>query len=528
MLKSIILALLLMVFFPACKNAAGGNEKLPVVADTSYLKNTPTSIHESLLKESIETVKHYYAEHGMETLWTNQANRKALLAAIKDASSDGLEPSAYNIEVLEQFETLKTITAEECMRYDILLTESFTKLAAHLFKGRLKPSDVYHDWALAPKRLDTNLLLTEAIKKHNVKDVLNRCRPKHPVYSGLRKSLKYLNGLGDDSKLEKIYAKKPVVLKDSGTTVAAIKQRLVYWGDLDKQNATDSVYDKATARAIKKFQKRHGLNADGNAGAKTIELLNISREARRQQVIANLERWRWFPYDFGKKAIIVNIPTYELAVVENNNDTIDTYKVIVGKPDRRTPVLYSAINQLVINPTWTIPPTYLKKDLTPAARKDTAHFKNLNIKILYKNEEIPVAQWDSVKADHYVYVQSPGSHNSLGRIKFNFRNGFFVYLHDTNHREYFKKGYRALSSGCVRVEDPFRLAEYVLQDQDGITRAQLDDMVTKGDTQAVSLKKTTLIHQLYWTAWMDKDGMQFRNDIYNLDKVLYNKLRKQL
>ncbi|RYD69528.1 MAG: murein L,D-transpeptidase, partial [Sphingobacteriales bacterium] len=109
---------------------------------------------------------------------------------------------------------------------------------------------------------------------------------------------------------------------------------------------------------------------------------------------------------------------------------------------------------MVINPTWTVPPTYLQKDLVPAATKDLAHFSHLNMKIMYKGEEITAEEWDPAIADHYVYVQSPGDHNSLGRIKFNFQNGFYVYLHDTNHKEYFSKGYRALSSGCVRVQDP--------------------------------------------------------------------------
>lgn len=527
MLRTAVILTLMIFLFAACKNARGGKENFPVkAANTAYLKNTPLAIDADLLKNSPASVKDFYNSHELKTVWINPENRKGLLDAIKDAGSDGLTPEDYNLNTLRQFEALTAISKEECMRYDILLTESFTKLATHLFRGKLQPRSVYHDWALAPKSLDANKLLSEALENGNTKEIFERCRPRHEVYAALRKSLKYLNGLGDDSALPKIETEKGVKLKDSGAVVTAIKQRLVYWGDLDKNDATGNIFDPATAKAVKKFQKRHGMYPDGSVGGKTAELLNISREYRRKQVIANLERWRWFPYDFGKRAIIVNIPTYELAVVENNKDTIDTYKVVVGKPDRRSPVLYSSINQLVVNPTWTIPPTYLKKDLTPAAIKDTAHFSHLNIKIFYKNEEIPVTQWDSLKPDHYVYVQSPGNHNSLGRIKFNFRNGFYVYLHDTNHREYFKKGYRALSSGCVRVEDPFRLAEYVLDDDKSCDRKKLDEMVEAGETQYVGLKKTTPIHQLYWTAWMDRDGLQFRNDIYNLDKALYDKLRK--
>lgn len=524
MLRAISIALLVLFLFPACKNAR--KENFPVkAANTAYLKDTSIAIDDNLLDDSPVAIKAFYGTHGMKTAWTNPNNRKALIAAVKDAGSDGLQPDDYHLNTLEQFEALTTISKEECMRYDILLTESFTTLATHLFKGKLLPRTVYHDWALAPKKLDTNTLLAEVMEKNNVEDIMARCRPKHAVYEGLRKSLAYLSGLPDDKDIAKIKMEKALKLNDSSAVVTDVKKRLAYWGDLD--NASDGLYDKTTAKAVKKFQERHGLAATGIVDTKTADALNITRNDRKNQIVANLERWRWFPYDFGKRAIIVNIPTYQLAVVENNKDTIDTYKIVVGKPDRRTPVLYSAINQLTINPTWTIPPTYLKKDLVPAARKDTAHFAHLNMKIMYKNEEIPVSEWDSLKANHYVYVQSPGNHNSLGRIKFNFNNGFYVYLHDTNHREYFKKGYRALSSGCVRVEDPFRLAEYVLEDDKNVDRKKLDEMVAEGETQYVALKKTTPIHQLYWTAWMDRDGLQFRNDIYNLDKVLYKKLREK-
>ncbi len=524
MLKAFLLLTVLLFFFPACKNAR--KENFPVkIANTAYLKDATMTIDAGLLEKSPAEVKDFYNSNGLKTVWTDAKNRKAMIAAVKDAETDGLQSKDYNLNTLEQFEALTTISKEECMRYDILLTESFTKLATHLFRGKLLPRTVYHDWVLAPKTLDTNKLLAEALGKKNTAEVLNRCRPKHAVYDGLRKSLAYLTKLPDDSKMVKVEVEKSLKPNDSGAVVTSVKKRLTYWGDFagDDKNG---LYDKATAKAVKKFQERHGIAATGIVDSRTADALNFTRSQRKKQVIANLERWRWFPYDFGKRAIIVNIPTYQLAIVENNKDTIDTYKVVVGKPDRRSPVLYSAINQLTINPTWTVPPTYLKKDLTPAARKDTAHFAHLNMKIFYKNEEIPVSQWDSLKADHYVYVQSPGSHNSLGRIKFNFNNGFYVYLHDTNHREYFKKGYRALSSGCVRVEDPFRLAEYVLQEDKSWDRTKLDEMVAAGETQHLGLKKTTPIHQLYWTAWMDRDGLQFRNDIYNLDKALYDKLRK--
>jgi len=526
MIKATTMALLLLIAI-SCKNAAGSNEKgASQPAQTAYLKTIALPISKDLLAKQPKTIQQFYALHNNRTVWTKDADRNAIIAAVADAGSDGLMPEDYNLTFLKEFEGLKTITEEECMRYDLMLTQSFSALSTHLFKGKLKPSGVYHDWALAPKKFDSGKILAEACLNHNIKNIVARCRPHHATYSALRNSLSYLNALPDDKAMATITFDKNITLNDSTAAVGLVKQRLAYWGDLAKENGAGNAFDKPTRSAVKKFQARHGIYPDGVVNSSTMQALNFTKEQRREQVIANLERWRWFPYEFGERAIVVNIPTYTLSIVENGTDTLQTYKVIVGKPDRRSPILHSVINNLVINPTWTVPPTYLEKDLVPAAIKDTAHFAHLNMKILYKGEEISAAAWNPEQADHYVYVQSAGDHNSLGRIKFNFQNGFYVYLHDTNHREYFSKGYRALSSGCVRVQDPFKLAGYILdQEKAGWTTEKVQEMVASNETQSIGIKKPIHVHQLYWTAWMDKDGLQFRPDIYNLDKVLYTKLR---
>ncbi|MXN92211.1 L,D-transpeptidase family protein [Flavobacterium sp. Sd200] len=522
---TILCALLLIV--ASCQNTGRLKEQLPVQPEnTAHLKNTPLALDPILLQNVPEVVKEFYAANGNVTLWTTQDDRKALQQTIADVENDGLLPDDYSLTFLKEFETLTAISEQDCMRYDLMLTEAFTSVTNHLFKGRLKPDGVYTDWALTPKKLDTNKLLTEALQNHNVTEVIDRCRPRHKIYGSLRKSLAYLNTLPNDNTINSIVIVKPITLNDSTSTVHSIKQRLAYWQDLDSIYLNDNVYNAATAVAVKKFQERHGIVADGVVNSRTAQALNFSRNQRKEQVIANLERWRWFPYDFGERAIVINIPDYGLAIVENNKDTIQTYKVVVGKPDRRTPVLQSTLSNLIINPTWTVPPTILKEDLTPTATKDRNHFIDLNMKIYLNNAEVSPWEWDPEKATSYRYVQGPGNHNALGRIKFNFQNNFSVYLHDTNHKENFAKPYRALSSGCVRVQNPFKLAGYVLEKQEaGWTKDKIDEILETGETTNVDIKKSIRVHQLYWTAWMDKDGLQFRNDIYSLDKILYAKLR---
>jgi murein L,D-transpeptidase YcbB/YkuD len=527
MLKTITILAAMLMLLGSCQNTGRIKEQLPVQpVNTEQLKNTPLSFTEVILETASDPARSFYAANGNTTVWINKDDRIALQRTISAAGGDGLVPEEYNLTFLREFEELNSISESEAIRYDLMMTEAFIALSNHLFKGKLQPSGIYHDWALAPKKLDVNKLLTEALQSHNVNEVIDRCRPRHVVYTGLRKSLEQLNNLPDDSAIALINIIKPLSLRDSTATTSVIKQRLLYWGDLNATDAGGNMFNEATAQAVKRFQERHGIVADGIVNSRTAEALNFTRNQRKEQVIANLERWRWFPYDFGERAIVVNIPNYRLAVLENNTDTIQTLKVVVGKPERRTPVLYSTLNNLVINPTWTVPPTILKEDLTPSATKDRRYFTNLNMKIFMNNEEVSPQNWDPAIADRYRYVQGPGNHNSLGRIKFNFQNSYAVYLHDTNHKENFSKPYRALSSGCVRVQNPFKLAGYVLDKQeDGWTKDKIDEIVATGETTNVGIQKSIQVHQLYWTAWMDKGGLQFRKDIYSLDKILYDKLR---
>lgn len=531
MKQAAIIVLSFLFLFPSCKNAAGGKEKLPdtVAASTAHLKNTPHTINDELLEDAPEFITSFYTANGNKTIWTAEADRKALHNAIQEAAQDGLMPKEYNITALLEYENNRAITEGDCAAYDILLTKSFRKLATHLHNGKLKPYTVYYDWALPGKSINANKLLTAALDKHSVTETLDQCRPSNKMYAGLRKSMKFLNSLPDDDGYKGLSADTNSKLKDSSAVVGIIKARLAYWKDLDTTYSKGNVFDRNTFRAVKKFQKRHGIYPDGIVRSTTVKALNISLEKRKQQIVANLERWRWFADDFGAKAFVINIAEFQMAIVENSRDTVAMYNVVVGKPGRRTPVLHSVMNNIVLNPTWTVPPTILKEDLTPTASKDRSYFASHNMKIYRHNDtmETSAEDWDPEKADHYRYVQGPGSSNSLGQVKFNFKNNFSVYLHDTNHKELFGRGYRALSSGCVRVQNPLKLAGYVLDKEDsGWDKAKLDSVIAQGETKNVGLKQGTHVHQLYWTAWMDKGDVQFRNDIYNLDKVLYKKLRQ--
>jgi murein L,D-transpeptidase YcbB/YkuD len=338
----------------------------------------------------------------------------------------------------------------------------------------------------------------------------------------------------------------------------------MFWKDLKFKDTITGVYDKETREAMKKFQLRHGLYPDGIIGRATIDALNYTKNMRTEQVISNLERWRWFSADFGTNYLLINIPDYQLIAIKNK-DTIQKQKVVVGKDSRRTPVLESKISNINLNPNWTVPPTILKEDIYPEAIKDPSVFRKKGLKIYDKNKnEVNPWSWKIEDAYKYKYVQAPSKNNSLGSMKINFPNKFSVYLHDTNHRNYFKYYYRALSSGCVRLEKPLEMAEYLIDDVEKWDLQTITDTTDiKHYTKLQKLKEVKLaqknakllaknpqliiepkkfpkpelktivipiendvfIHQLYWTAWEENGELRFREDIYCLDHDVFAKLR---
>lgn len=469
----------------------------------------------------------FYREQHFHTFWASPERRKKAEELLSKAESYGLDPKDFYVDKIRRYEKkYLDLPKADQLTYEFLLTQSVRKFMIHVSCGKLNPYHIYPNWDLPQPNYSVNKTLTEAVTGDSLQEVIARIEPRHLVYKRLKKALSLLNSFGKDTLSQIVFSQK-IKRGDSAAAVISIKRRLMFWGDLEKSDSITAWYDKKTSNAMKKFQLRHGLVPDGVVGAGTVSALNFTKIQRRQQVIANLERWRWFPHEMGRQYVIVNIPDYRLRVVKNG-DTVDTRRVVVGKEKRRTPVLSSVFSDVILNPTWTVPPTIIKEDLGPDAAKDTNYFRNRRLKIFNsKGEEVPASKWNSAKPNNYRYVQDPGDDNSLGNVKFNFRNRFTVYLHDTNHRDYFSRNYRSLSSGCVRVQNPLPLAAYLINDSVRWNLSKINEVVATRETTYIKLRDKTRIHQLYWTAWMNKRGeLEFREDIYNYDSDLYKRLRQ--
>ena len=467
----------------------------------------------------------FYNLRSNETVWQSEKNRKISLETIKNCESEGLNPSDYAVsKLLELEKKFIELNDEEQVNYDLLLTYNFQKYLTHLRNGKLNPKELYSDWDINIEELDTKVILDNALEKDSLASEIKKCQPKALTYAKLIKALSLINEFPED-KTKPIVTDDKINPNDINPAVITIKKKLLYWKDLESKDSITSNYDTEAVKAVKKFQTRHGLTSDGIIGKTTVNALNFTKEERKHQIIANLERWRWYTKSFAQNYVLINIPNYSLNVVEDQNVTMSK-RIVVGTIKRKTPILTSVLQTVVFNPTWTVPPTILKEDLIPELMKNRNALKNKGIGIYdSKNNEVDPEKWDPKRPRGYRYVQKPGYYNALGVVKINFPNNRSVYLHDTNHRNLFERNNRSLSSGCIRIENPLELAGLLLDNPKQYSKEKMDSIVATKKTLFIGIKKRYAIYQWYWTAWSEDNKLLFRKDIYNLDADLYSKLR---
>lgn len=468
----------------------------------------------------------FYRSRENQTVWQSEKNRKIILETIKKCEVEGLNPLDYNILKLEALEKgFNDLDEDEQVNYDLLLTYNFEKYLTHLHNGKLNPRKLYNNWDLRIDELDTKLILNNALAKDFLVGEIEKCRPRALTYKKLINALELINKYPEDKTDSVNINDDKIKRNQTRLAIINIKKKLLYWKDLDSKDSITSLYDDKTFEAVKKFQTRHGLISDGIIGKSTIKALNFTREERKHQIIVNLERWRWFSKSFAQNYVLINIPNYSLNVVEDQNVTMSK-RIVVGKNKRRTPVLTSVLQTIVFNPTWTVPPTILKEDIIPELIKDRNYLKNKGIGIYDSDtNEVDPKNWNENRPRGYRYIQKPGYYNALGVVKINFPNRYSVYLHDTNHRDLFERNFRSLSSGCVRIEEPLRLIELLLDNPKKYSKEKMDSIIATKKTLFIGITKRYAIYQWYWTAWSENDELIFREDIYNLDADLYTQLR---
>src|ERR1700742_3445179 len=309
----------------------------------------------------------------------------------------------------------------------------------------------------------------------------------------------------------------------AGANDDLLRKRLIISGDL-ADTKSSGAYDETVAEAVKRFQVRHGLAATGTVTPRTIAALNVSVQKRIKQLEASLERIEQMKFEFGQRYVVVNLPATFAEAIENDR-VVRRYRVIVGKTEKPSPTLTAEITGVVINPTWTVPSSIAKTEISAHMRKDPTYLSRMHMEVLDSHDQ-PIdphaVDWSGTRTPNFTVRQANGTFNALGAIKIDMPNSYSVYMHDTNQRNLFSDDYRFDSHGCSRVDNVRDLATWLLSEEmPKWTRAAVDAAIATGAHQEVALPKKVPVAWIYLTAWMTKDQtVQFRNDIYAQDEQL--------
>ncbi|MCX5833111.1 MAG: L,D-transpeptidase family protein [Deltaproteobacteria bacterium] len=490
----------------------------------------------------------FYASRDYKLAWSSEETllpqASALMKFIREVEKEALSPLDYHLDLLEylQSEMAKAKAKAEKpvaplrVDFDLLMTDAFLLCGSHIISGRVDPEKIHEDWFARRRYEDLSSVLQVALDMNSVEETLRSLVPKNPGYERLKKALFDYRRMAAGEPWP-VLPKGEILRKDNqAEEIITLRKRLLLTGDLAPSPDTgNDLFDDALEEAVKKFQGRHGLEPGGAVGRETRRMLNTPIEKRIRQIELNLERWRWLPAELGSRHVLVNIAGFGLEVVENNK-VITTMKVVVGKNYQRTPVFSGKMTYVEINPYWNVPASIATEELLPKIQKNVGYLKKEQMKVLRdtdtKRPEFVnpgEVNWHELSEDNFPYRlrQEPGPKNPLGRIKFMFPNRYGVYLHDTSEPALFERTRREFSHGCIRIEKPLEFAEYVLRDDPEWTRENIQAAMALKKTRVVMLPEPIDVHILYWTAWVDEDGIvQFRDDIYDRDKDLMRALQK--
>lgn len=484
-------------------------------------------------------VRRFYEARGHRPAWTDGRRflpvAFALSRAIASARNHGLRPEDYLFGPLRARVAVHDLAQEwDCATLagaDILLTDAFISYGTHLAGGHTDSPGGVGKAGQPTRKPEVLGALERGLAKREIEEELEVLAPSQPHYRWLQEALETYRGFAAAGG----WAPLPgnLVLKKGLTSpaVLSLRRRLQAEG-YEVSTERPEFMDDRLEETVRRYQTRNGLEADGLVGPETRAALNLPAEERVAQIEANLERWRRRP-EHGGRYVRVNLPDYRLEVVESGSVVL-AMAVIVGRTGTPTPVFSAPMTQLVLNPSWNVPPGIASRELLKDVRDDVGYLSEHGFRVLqgWGANEVEVdpsgVDWETVSLNRegLRFQQMPGPANALGRLKFLFPNRFHVYLHDTPARGLFDSVRRDFSHGCVRVERPRELAEYLLRENSRWSPEEIRDVLERGDETAVRLDPPVPVHLEYFTAWADEDGsVHFRPDIYGLDAPVYAALR---
>jgi len=475
---------------------------------------------------AVDLLPEIYAGLNFEYLWTRRMATD-LMQAIDDSASHGLDPLDYHRRALavrlQALDDAGTSLGSD-LELELLLSDAFLRLAYTLHFGKLDPLDSRPTWkfdrSLNP--LGTVPVVNQALARGEITAFLEGVAPSGPIYTRMRGALARYRAIAAAGGWPAVPPGQTLEEGARGERVALLRARLEVTDDQLGTAVDDrDLFDAELAAAVGRFQATSGLEVDGRVGPQTLAVLAVTANHRVEQLRANLERIRWVFPDAGDDFVVVNIAGFKLYLIRGRQMVWST-RVQVGKPYHQTPVFRDRITYLVFNPTWTVPTGILRNELLPAIREDPSYLTKQNLTVLDPTGQVvdpSTVDWNATFP--YTIRQEPGPTNALGRVKFMFPNPYHVYLHDTPSRNLFERADRSFSHGCIRVEDPLRLAELLLATTPGWTREGIESAVASGVTRTVSLAHPMPLMLLYFTAEVPPQGtVIFYRDPYDRDRAV--------
>ncbi|HEY4201731.1 MAG TPA: L,D-transpeptidase family protein [Devosiaceae bacterium] len=472
----------------------------------------------------------FYGDRAFEPLWlTEDASghvdysvpAKKIMEVFKKAEFEGLRSSDYLTDALDvtgaqndpkKMAALETAFSAATMRY-----------AQDTYGGRVDPRTVSPNIDIKPRLLDQADLMVKLATSDTPDQILLALEPQHREFQALKAALaKFYDQDGTVDQQVQIPTGPTLKVGMVDDRVPLLRKRL----EVPAADGNDAIYDQAVSDAVKAFQANLGLDADGAAGPATIASLNGGPTATKEDIVANMERWRWMPEDLGQFNVFVNIPEFRLAVMDGDNVTYTT-RVVVGKPDTQTPIFSDNIRQIVVNPYWNVPQSIATKEIRPHLAANPGYLASQNMELLYGGKVVNAAMfdWSNTSIDNFLVRQKPGKSNSLGQIKFLFPNSHDVYLHDTPSKSLFSRSVRAFSHGCVRVQNPMDFADALLVNEPSHLNATKLEAMYGPNEKWVNMDQHVPVHIAYFTLRVDQDGtMRSYADIYGHNKKLIEML----
>jgi murein L,D-transpeptidase YcbB/YkuD len=471
----------------------------------------------------------FYQLKQFQPVWSNQKGlSKAadeLLKVLSMASYEGLEPEDYHVPrllVLKKQSIRSKFNDDELAHADLLFTDAYLLYARHLFAGKICPDEVNQEWYVPCREMELEYweYLNHALIGDTVLSSLDQLKPQHAAYQELKAALSHYRYLVESTAQS---------IPSSNDDIPRIQQKLTIFEDL--QTGGDD--RESISKGISNFQDRHGLPSTGKVDSLTLQLLQIPLTDRIETIKANLERWRWLPARLGRKHIEVNMADFKLEVHESSQNVFEG-NIIIGTPYHATPAFSATLTHIVLNPYWNLPKSIVINEILNLPNP-AEYLERNNITVLnYQADTISVESinWEALDPDNLPFRmrQEPGVNNALGVIKFLLPNPYAVYIHDTPQKELFDNNTRTFSHGCIRLQNPLKLATYLLSSNPQWSEMSILDTIAHQPLPTeILLDEPLPVHVLYWTAWVDKTGnIHFRKDVYARDEPLIKALKTKL